>query len=148
MKPTPLLLCAALALVPTALHAAPAKHPPKAAPAPPAVAPALKAALAWLALVDGSHYDQSWTAAAPAFQAQVTQAQWTDAMTQVRAPLGAVKTRTFASVKYAKTLPGAPDGDYAILQYSTAFTAKPSVETIVMLKGTDGQWRTDGYFIR
>lgn len=142
------LLCATLALAPMTAHAAP-KHPAKPAHAkPPAKSPAVRAADAWLAIVDSGNYDTSWQEAAASFKAHVTQAQWTAAMQQVRAPLGSVKTRTFASAKRTTTLPGAPAGDYAQVQYSTAFTAKPSVETIIMTHEQDGQWRVDGYFIR
>ncbi len=150
MKHSLLLLCASLALTPGAAHAAPKHHPKPAAPAPapPAKSPAVQAAEAWLALVDSGQYDKSYDTAASAFKAQVTAAQWTAAMQQVRAPLGAVKTRTFASAKHIPAPPGAPAGDYALIQYSTAFANKPSVETITMTKDTDGQWRASGYFIR
>jgi len=150
MKHALLLLCATLALAGSTAHAAP-KHHAKAkphAPAPPAKAPAVQAAEAWLALTDSGQYDQSYQTAASAFKAQVTAAQWTQAMQQVRAPLGAVKTRTFATVKYTTTLPGAPTGEYAVIQYSTVFANRTSVETITPMRDTDGQWRVSGYLIR
>ncbi len=150
MKHALALLCATLALSSGMAHAAP-KHSAKhkaPAPAPPAKSPAVQAAEVWLALVDNAQYDKSWDTADPAFKAQVTQTQWAQTMQQVRAPLGAAKTRTFASAKRTATLPGAPAGDYAVIQYSTAFAAKPSVETIVMTHEQDGQWRVSGYFIR
>lgn len=153
MKHSLLLICAAGALALGAAHAAPKHHPPAKAPAPPAKSPAVKspavkAADTWLALVDAAHYDKSWDDAAAGFKAKVTSAQWAQAMQQVRVPLGAVKTRTFASAKRTTTLPGADAGDYAVVQYSTVFAAKPSVETVVLSKEADGQWRTSGYFIR
>lgn len=150
MKHPLLLLCATLTLIGGAAHAAPMHHAKAKphAPAPPAKSPAVKAAEAWLALTDSGQYDKSYDTAASAFKAAVTAAQWTAAMQQVRAPLGAVKTRTFASAKHIPAPPGAPAGDYALIQYSTAFANKPSVETITMTKDADGQWRTDGYFIR
>lgn len=150
MKHTLLLLCALLVLATGTAQAAPSHHPKAKAPSQPAPvkSPAVKAAEAWLALVDAGNYDKSWDTAAAAFKAQVTQAHWTQALQQVRAPQGAVKSRTFANIKYTKTVPGAPAGEYAVIQYSTAFAAKPSVETIVMTHEQDGQWRVDGYFIR
>ena len=148
MKHPLLLMCALAALAPGTAHAAPKHHPPAKSPAPPVKSPAVKAADTWLALVDAARYDKSWDAAAAGFKAKVTAAQWTQAMQQVRAPLGAVKTRTFASAKRTTTLPGADAGDYAVVEYSTAFAAKPSVETVVLSKEANGQWRTSGYFIR
>ncbi len=60
----------------------------------------------WLTLVDGAKYGESWTAAAAAFKAAVTEDKWTQAMESVRAPLGAVESRKLTSAVYSKTLPG------------------------------------------
>ncbi len=150
MKHALLTLCIALALAGSTAHAAPVHHAKAKphTPAPPAKSPAVKAAEAWLALTDSGQYDKSYQTAASAFKAQVKSAQWTQAMQQVRAPLGAVKTRTFATLKYTTTLPGVPTGEYAVIQYSTVFAGRTSVETITPMRETDGQWRVSGYFIR
>ena len=51
-----------------------------AAPAPEAAAQ--EVALAWLGLVDGGNYADSWTQAATLFRDNVTQAQWQSAVDQ------------------------------------------------------------------
>jgi len=50
---------------------------------------------------------------------------------------------------YSKTLPGAPDGEYVVVQYQTIFThKKEAVETVVSAREKDGSWKMSGYFIK
>jgi len=63
--------------------------------------------------------------------------------------LGAVKSRSKASATYTKTLPGAPDGEYVVLQFNSSYDKKAdAIETVVATLDADGQWRVGGYFIR
>lgn len=102
----------------------------------------------WLDLIDTGHYAESWSAAGSAFQAQVPQQVWVQEVGPVRTPLGAVKSRTLVSVDYPKSLPGAPDGEYAVVKFSTSFAAKAqTVETLVLTHEKD-KWKTVGYFIK
>jgi len=49
----------------------------------------------------------------------------------------------------ATSLPGAPDGDYVVIQFQTSFANKASaVETITPMRDRDGAYRVSGYFIR
>jgi hypothetical protein len=67
----------------------------------------------------------------------------------VRDPLGKVLSRALKSATYTTTLPGAPDGQYVVIQYDTAFEHKKSaVETITSMLDKDGTWRVSGYFIK
>jgi len=114
-----------------------------------AVSKAKDAAQGWLALADTGDGARTWQAGAANFQAVVTQEQWTRALTAVRTPLGAVKGRTLKEATFTKTLPGAPDGEYVVIQYATAFENKPSsIETITSMKEKDGSWKVAGYFIK
>jgi hypothetical protein len=66
-----------------------------------------------------------------------------------RNPLGKTLSRKLKSASHTKTLPGAPDGEYVVIQYDTRFEHKQSAtETITPMLGTDGTWRVSGYFIR
>ncbi len=104
---------------------------------------------AWLALVDSSKYAESWKAASPAFQAAITEESWAKTIGAVRSPLGKVESRKLTSAKYAKSLPGAPDGEYVIIEYETSFEKKANgTETVVPMKDTDGEWRVSGYFVK
>jgi hypothetical protein len=46
-------------------------------------------------------------------------------------------------------LPGAPDGEYVVIQYESSFEHKQAaVETVTPMLDKDGTWRVSGYFIR
>lgn len=110
---------------------------------------AVDAATGWLALVDAGDYADSWTEAAEYFRKAVTQEQWIDAMEAVRQPLGDRVSRELKSAELASTLPGAPDGEYVVIQFTTRFEHKASaVETVTPMKDPDGAWRVSGYFIK
>jgi len=114
-----------------------------------AEAEAEKAARAWLAEVDGGDYGASWEHAAELFRNAVTQEAWQQQLGAARGPLGAVGKRTLRSTTFTRTLPGAPDGEYVVIQYDTSFANKASaVETITPMRDPDGVWRVSGYYIR
>ena len=67
----------------------------------------------------------------------------------VRAPLGKLVSRELASKQYATELPGAPDGEYVIIQFATSFeNKKTAVETITPMLAPGGSWKVSGYFIK
>ena len=106
-------------------------------------------AQAWLALTDAGKYAESWQESSSFFKAAVTQTKWVDALTTVRTPLGKVLSRKLKSATYTKTIPGAPDGEYVVIQYDTSFeNKKESVETVTPMLDKDGKWRVSGYYIK
>lgn len=110
---------------------------------------AQRAAEQWLALVDGAQYTASWEQAASIFKNAVTASQWEQAVTRARQPFGPFKSRKVTSRKASTTLPGAPDGQYVVVVFDSAFERKAAaVETAVMMLDTDGVWRVSGAFIR
>jgi hypothetical protein len=107
------------------------------------------AAEQWLALVDAGRYGDSWKEAAALFKGAIDAAGWEAAAKGVRAPLGAMKTRAIKSAQAANSLPGAPDGEYVVLQFESSFEHKAqAVETVTPMKDPDGAWRVSGYFIK
>jgi hypothetical protein len=103
----------------------------------------------WLKLVDTGKYEASWDQAAKLFKASVTKKQWKQAATAARSPLGKLISRKVQSSEYTKKLPGAPDGNYVIIQFTSVFEEKASaVETATVMLDSDGVWRVSGYFIR
>jgi hypothetical protein len=107
------------------------------------------AAETWLALVDQGEYAESWRQAAAYFRNAVPEKQWVESMVGFRKPLGHVISRRLISRIYTKTLPGAPDGQYVVLQYETSFESKESaVETVTPMLDKDKTWRVSGYYIR
>jgi len=110
---------------------------------------AQKSAEVWLALTDSGKFAESWDESAVAFKSAVTKNQWVDALKKVRTPLGALQSRKLKSASYAKNLPGAPAGEYVVLQFDTSFANKTSsVETVTPMLDKDGKWRVSGYYIK
>jgi hypothetical protein len=110
---------------------------------------AVKVAEAWLGLVDAGEYSKSWKQASVLLQGAVTEESWERAMGAVRTPLGKVIRRTVASAQYATELPGAPDGEYVVIQFETSFEHKRNaVETVTPMLGGGGTWEVSGYFIK
>ena len=107
-----------------------------------------EAAGKWLALIDGRQYLDSWNQAASLFKQQVSADNWLQAISAARQPLGAMISRKLISATYATSLPGAPDGEYVVLQYQTRFKFKKSaVETVTPMLDNK-RWRVSGYYVR
>ena len=102
----------------------------------------------WLALVDGQQYLESWNGAATLFKQQVSSDHWLQAIGAARKPLGSMISRKLVSATYATSLPGAPDGEYVVLQYRTTFQHKKSaIETVTPMLD-ENRWRVSGYYVR
>ena len=110
---------------------------------------AQQSAESWLALVDSGKYAESWQQAASLFKAHVSKDDWQKMLSATLGPLGKNTSRKLRSAKYATSLPGAPDGEYVVIQYESSFEHKQSaIETITPMLEKDGQWRVSGYFIK
>ena len=106
-------------------------------------------AKAWLAVVDSGRYAESWKQASSLFRRQVTAEQWEKALDSVRSPLGRLVSRAVRSAEFTRSLPGAPDGEYVVVQYDSSFeNKKQGIETVTVMKDSDEAWRVGGYFIK
>jgi hypothetical protein len=115
-----------------------------------AVTPEDEAAAAgekWLVLLDNHKYEESWKESASMFRGEVTQEQWVGSLEKFREPLGASVMRKATRVNFAKTLRAAPDGDYAIIHYTTDFKNKSTVTERLTLVKEDGRWQAAAYAI-
>lgn len=102
----------------------------------------------WLSLLDSGHYDESWTEASALFRSKVERTKWTTQIKLVREPFGALASRQLLRADLSKSLPGVPDGDYAILSFQADFAQKhQAVETLTLMLDGD-HWRAAGYFIK
>lgn len=109
---------------------------------------AIKAAKAFLQLIDGGQYQASWDKTAPLFQRQVSQAKWVEMLAGVRPQFGAVISRDIKVAKFSTSLPGVPDGEYVTIQFATSFEKKSkAVETVTMARVKE-EWQVAGYFIK
>ena len=67
----------------------------------------------------------------------------------MRRPLGNTLYRELKSYKYFTSLPGAPDGEYVVIQYKTRFENKEfAIETVTPMFDKDSSWRVSGYYIK
>jgi hypothetical protein len=114
----------------------------------PRASDAQRAAREWLALADKLDGSATWDAAGQQFQAAMKKPRWTRALNDARGPFGPVLQRAVSSTQFMKSIPGQPDGDYALLQFRTSFEKKESARETVTLESSDGKWRVVGYFIR
>jgi len=110
---------------------------------------AQKAADSWLAVVDKADYAGSYDKASSYFKSALTKQKWVEALNASRGNFGKLVSRKVNNAQYTTSLPGAPDGEYVVIQYDTSFeNKKSSVETVAMMLDKDGQWRAAGYFIK
>ena len=110
---------------------------------------AVDAALAWLALVDAGSYAEAWEASSVLMKGAITEAGLSAALRGARGPLGSLEEREVSASAYATELPGAPDGEYVVIETKARFAHKAhAVETVTPRRDPDGAWRVSGYFIR
>jgi hypothetical protein len=116
---------------------------------PAAEAAAVEAAMGWLSMIDSGKYAESWDSAALYFRDAIPKEQWVQKIQATRKPLGATISREVGSQSYSTSLPGAPDGEYVVIQTTASFENKKSaVETITPMLDEDEIWRVSGYFIK
>jgi len=118
----------------------------------PALAPSSAAsagqARKWLALFDQQNWSESWRQAGAMFRSQISADGWAAAILPVRKPLGAVASRTLVKVTKATSLPGAPPGEYEVLEFQTDFANRQgAIETVTLAKESAG-WAVEGYYVR
>jgi hypothetical protein len=107
------------------------------------------AARDWLKLVDSGNYAQSWDDTGNVLKATVARDQWQELLSRNRGPLGALISRKLTSAEYTTQLPGAPDGQYVVLQYESNFEHKSStLETVTPALDKDGKWRVCLYIVK
>lgn len=110
---------------------------------------AIASAERWLTIVDNGNYSESWQESSEFFKQAVKQERWEQAVWSVRKPLGELVSRKLKSSSYTASLPGAPDGEYVVIQFESLFEKKKSgIETVTPMMNKDGMWRASGYTIK
>ena len=103
----------------------------------------------WLSMVDQGNYAESWKEAAALFRNAVKQQHWEQSLQAVRKPLGKLVSRKVNKKTYKTSLPGAPDGEYVVIEFETSFENKRTAfETLTPMREKDGKWRVSGYYIK
>ncbi|MCK9294682.1 MAG: DUF4019 domain-containing protein [Desulfobulbaceae bacterium] len=110
---------------------------------------AIDSAQRWLEQVDLGKYGESWDEAAEYFKSSISKDKWQQTLESARGPLGEALSRELVSKQFATSSPGAPDGEYVVIQYKTSFeNKKNAIETITPTLDKDGKWRVSGYNIK
>lgn len=108
-----------------------------------------KAGTGWLNLVDNEKYPEAWQEFSTFFKERMNLEKWKEQIQSARSIFGKFGNRKLKAATPAKTLPGAPDGDYVVLQYDTSFEKKKSaLETVTLTLEKDGKWKVVGYYIK
>ena len=103
----------------------------------------------WLPLVDENDYSASWDEASPIFQQAISEDKWAETAKQVRSQVGDFESRNIQQAQYTTSLPNAPEGEYVVVQYESAFSnLENAIEIVVMNKTGDGEWAPIGYNIQ
>ena len=158
----------ALALGARAQTPAPAAAPPSAAPAtaapattpPPTTPPkeqpsprddreSIDAGMKWLALIDAGKAGDAWDLSSKQLKSAVTRAKFIEGIRDARRSLGKLEARTAERFARAHQMPGAPDGDYVIIEYSARFAQGKQLQEQLVWAIDDGDiWRVAGYYYR
>ena len=109
---------------------------------------ATAAAETWLGHVDAGDYAKSWREASAYLQGAITEQAWVASLNGVRTPLGKQLSRQLKQAQHTTSVPGAPDGDYVVMQFDTRFANKQAaVETVTFMQEKKGEWKAAGYYI-
>jgi Protein of unknown function (DUF4019) len=133
---------------------APATTPPPTAP--PAGQPTLRddresidAGMKWLALIDADKAGDAWDLSSKQLKSAVTRAKFIEGIRDSRKSLGKLETRTAERFARSHKMPGAPEGDYVIIEYTAQFARGQKLQEQLVWAIDDGDiWRVAGYYYR
>ena len=97
----------------------------------------------WLALVDAGDWSGSWNATGLSFKSLNTSDTWAEVSQSVRAPLGAVVSRTLIG---EENVPAPPYG-YQVVKFRTSFARKAEAIETLSLSRENESWKVVGYTI-
>jgi hypothetical protein len=110
-------------------------------------AEAVELASSFHALLDSGDFDATWPLLADLVAESQSRSTWVDTLSKLRADAGAARDRTLHGYGYTESLPGAPAGQYFVLEYQTAFARFSGQERVIVAVGPDGP-RVAGYLIQ
>lgn len=106
------------------------------------------AALGWLALVDRSDLAGSYAQAHPYLRATTDRAAWDHRLKELRADLGATRSRKLRSVEFSGDRPHPPKDPCYVFVFDTEMEKGGRVEESVTCRPDPaGVWRVSGYFV-
>lgn len=104
-----------------------------------------KTAKNWLQLLDALDYDASWRAASSFWQHDHSLEKSGEILRGLRGPLGTLRERNARSFEF---LPS-PDGEVAYITFRSKFEdGTDAIETIELLRESDGEWKVSSWGFR
>jgi hypothetical protein len=105
-------------------------------------------ALGFLGYLDHGRFADSYAYTGMLIRAQLDRDSYAKQLEKARSGVGALLSRELMNATYATTLPGAPDGQYVVLNYGANFANRQQAEETVTLAFAKGYWRVSGYYIK
>lgn len=124
-------------------NAAPVAAAPSAAETAVAETDAVRAARAWLALVDAGDWSGSWEAASQTFRALNTRERWTEVAQSVQTPLGRVIAHRLVGAEFVP----APPAGYQLVKFRSHYANRPDAVLSLSLVQEDARWKVTGILI-
>jgi len=106
-------------------------------------------ALGFLGYLDHGRFADSYAYTGMLIRTQLDRDGFATQIEKTRVGTGALQSRDLIDASYATTVPGAPAGQYVVLNYRSSFgnRADEAVETLT-LAFANGYWRVSGYYIK
>jgi hypothetical protein len=109
----------------------------------------IAAAKKWLALLDEGKVGVAWDVSSKHLKSVVTRKDWIKGIADARKPFGKLKSRSPEKFARSHAMPGAPDGDYSIIEFVSEFAnGKRAQEQLIWMLESGDVWRVSGYYIR
>ncbi len=103
----------------------------------------------WLKLLDTGKVGAAWDVSSAYLKSVVTRQKWVEGIGRARKPFGKIDKRTAGKFARAHSMPQAPDGDYAILEFDSVYAnGKRATEQVIWMLDSGDTWGVAGYYIR
>lgn len=107
---------------------------------------AVRAAEAWLHLVDIGAYAESWDVGSKNMQEQTDRAAWARQLQGMRSGLGHVMERHELATEPMDAVSERRDNALLVVHYQTRFAQNDAkIETVTCVRDLDGRWRVMDY---
>lgn len=121
----------------------PAATPASEAARRPAETDAVRAARAWLALVDAGDWQRSWDGTTASFQALNSRARWAEVAAAVQTPLGTPISHELVSETFVPT----PPAGYQLVKFRSRYTNKAETLLTISLERSGDGWKVAGIML-
>ena len=105
-------------------------------------------ALGFLGYLDHGRFADSYAYTGMLIRAKLDQESYAKQLEKTRAGVGALLSRELINAGYTTSVPGAPEGQYVVLDYGASFANRQQAVETVTLAFAKGYWRVSGYYIK